>query len=89
MEKRDEIMKLGTSEERVRLLKNGIGRKKIEELYIKYNRLKIIKSPILFDLIEPLLQEKTNSPETPSIKLKQAGQTDGDLVSMSVLTDAS
>ncbi|MBU4076856.1 MAG: hypothetical protein KKI06_09150 [Euryarchaeota archaeon] len=80
---------LKTSEERVRLLRNGIERKKIEELYIQYNRLKIIKSPILFDFIETPLQESPNSPETPAIKLKQTCQTDGDMISMSVLADAS
>ena len=45
---------LKTSQERVKLLKNGMQRKKIEELYIKYNNLKIIHSPILFDFNQPL-----------------------------------
>ena len=44
---------LKTSQERVRLLKNGMEAKKIEELYIQYNNLKIIHTPILFDLIQP------------------------------------
>ncbi len=45
---------LKTSQERVRLLRNGIEAKKIEELYIKYNNFKIINAPILFDLAQPL-----------------------------------
>ncbi len=65
---------LRTSEERVRLLKNGIERKTIEMLYIKYNGLKIIQSPILFNLIETSLPSCKESPDTPAVKLKQAGQ---------------
>ena len=45
---------LRTSQERVRLLKNGMGGKEIEELYIQYNNLKIIHNLILFDLNQPL-----------------------------------
>ena len=45
---------LKTPQERVKLLKNGMEGKKIEELYIQFNNLKIIRSPILFDLTEPL-----------------------------------
>ena len=44
-----------TSQERVRLLKNGMQGKEIEELYIKYNNIKIIHSPILFDFAQPLI----------------------------------
>ena len=47
-------MILGTSEERVRLLKSGIDRKTIEELFIEYNRLHIIKNPILFNFDDAL-----------------------------------
>ena len=45
---------LKTPQERVRLLKNGMEAKKIEELYIQYNNFKIIRAPILFDLTQPL-----------------------------------
>lgn len=45
---------LRTSKERVRLLKNGVQGKKIEELYIQHNNFKIIHFPILFDLTQPL-----------------------------------
>lgn len=45
--------RLKTSQERVRLLKNGMPGKKIEELYIKLNNFKIIHSPILVDVTEP------------------------------------
>jgi hypothetical protein len=69
---------LQTPEERVRLLKNGVEMKKIEELYIRYNRLKVIKSPILFDFIETTMQSCI-SPDAPEIKLEQIYQgTDGD-----------
>jgi hypothetical protein len=64
---------LRTSEERVRLLKKGIERETIEMLYIKYNGLKIIQSPILFNFIEtslPRCKESTNM----TLKLKQVGQ---------------
>ena len=45
---------LKTSHERMRLLKKGMQGKKIEELYIQNNNLKIIHSPILFDFTQPL-----------------------------------
>lgn len=80
---------LRTPEERVRLLKDGVEMKKIEELYIRYNRLKVIYSPILFDFIETPLQSCNNSTDTPMIELKHACQgTDGDENSMSLLADA-
>ena len=44
---------LKTPQERVRLLKNGMEAKKIEELYIQHNNFKIIRAPILFDLTQP------------------------------------
>ena len=40
---------LENSEERVRLLKAGISDKTIEKLYVIYNNLKIIGSPVLFE----------------------------------------
>ena len=41
---------LETSKERVKLLKAGIIGKKIEELYISGNNIKILKHPVLFEL---------------------------------------
>jgi len=41
---------LETSKERVKLLKAGIIGKKIEELYISANHIKILKYPVLFEL---------------------------------------
>ena len=80
---------LEKSEERVRLLKNGMQRRKIEELYIKYNRLKIIYSPILFDFNETSLQSNIKSPETLMIPLQRIHhRTDGDENSLSLLADA-
>ena len=61
---------LKTPEERVALLKNGVERKKIEELYIQYNKLKVIHSPILFDFIETPLQSCINSPDAPEIEIE-------------------
>lgn len=46
----DDIM-LETSQERVKLLKEGISIKTIERLYLKSNSLKIIGNPILYDAI--------------------------------------
>lgn len=68
--KRDIKMMLGTSEERVRLLKNGIKSKTIEELYIRLNKFKIIQSPILFDFVDTASCKIMDSPETPTIELK-------------------
>jgi len=80
---------LEKSEERVRLLKNGVQRRKIEELYIKYNRFKIIHNPILFDFNETSLQCKINTPDTLVIPLQRIHhETDGDENSMSSLADA-
>lgn len=39
---------LETPRERVELLKAGISGKKIEELYIYYNKIKIVHSSVLF-----------------------------------------
>ncbi len=80
---------LEKSEERVRLLKNGVQRRKIEELYIKYNKLKIIHSPILFDFNETSLQSNINFPDTPVTPFQRIyHRTDGDENSMSSLADA-
>ena len=58
---------LRTSKERVRLLKNGVEGKKIEELYIQHNNFKIIHIPILFDLNQPLKGITKINAETSSI----------------------
>lgn len=87
--KGDVKLMLETSEERVRLLKNGVERKKIEELYIQYNRLKIIHNPILFEFNENSLKSRINSQDTPVIELQRTFQgTDGDENSTSLLADA-
>lgn len=44
---------LETRKERVELLKAGIIGKKIEELYISGNHIKILKHPVLFELESP------------------------------------
>jgi hypothetical protein len=41
---------LETPEERVELLKAGLSGKTIEKLYLVYNGIKIVHSPILFDI---------------------------------------
>ncbi len=43
---------LETSEERIKLLKAGISGKTIEKLYLMRNNLKIVSSPVLFELVE-------------------------------------
>ncbi|NJD51271.1 MAG: hypothetical protein FIB07_00195 [Candidatus Methanoperedens sp.] len=43
---------LETSEERVKLLKSGISAKKIEQLYITKNDIKILSVPVLFETVE-------------------------------------
>lgn len=62
---------LGTSEERVKLLKKGIKSKTIEELYIRHNKIKIIRSPILFDLFKNDSSNSINSPDFLAIELKR------------------
>lgn len=42
-------MVLGTSQERVRLLKAGVDGKLIEKLYIERNNIKIVGNHLLFD----------------------------------------
>lgn len=51
---------LETSLERVKLLKSGISGKKIEELYISRNKIKIVHSPLLYELVE-IHKSKSNS----------------------------
>jgi hypothetical protein len=43
---------LETPLERVKLLKDGLSGKRIEELYIKYNKFKIVNSPIICEKVE-------------------------------------
>jgi hypothetical protein len=43
---------LETPEERVTLLKAGIPGKTIEGLYVMYNNFKIVRAPMLFELVE-------------------------------------
>ena len=43
---------LETPHERVRLLKAGIDGKTIERLYIIFNNLKIVQTPLFFELVE-------------------------------------
>ncbi len=52
---------LETPQERVRLLKAGIDGKTIERLYIIFNNLKIVHTPLLFELIENNAEENKNS----------------------------
>ncbi len=52
---------LETPQERVRLLKAGIDGKTIERLYIIFNNLKIVYTPLLFELIEINTEENKNS----------------------------
>ncbi len=43
---------LETAEERVKLLKAGFTGKEIEGLYIKYNKIKIVLTPSILELVE-------------------------------------
>ncbi len=43
---------LETPQERVKMLKVGINAKTIEKLYIIYNNFKIVRIPILIDVVE-------------------------------------
>jgi hypothetical protein len=43
---------LETPNERVKLLKAGMSGKRIEELYISRNKIKIVHSPLLYDPIQ-------------------------------------
>ena len=52
---------LETPQERVRLLKAGIDGKTIERLYIIFNNLKIVHTPLLFELVEINPEENKNS----------------------------
>lgn len=51
---------LETPNERVKLLKAGISGKRIEELYISRNKIKIVHSPVLYELVE-IHNSKSNS----------------------------
>jgi len=60
---------LKTPQERVRLLKAGIDGKTIEKLYIIYNNLKIVHTPIFFQLVEINTEENKNSAISHEAKL--------------------
>ena len=87
--KREKAMMLDTSEERVRLLKNGMKNKTIEELYIRHNKIEIIRSPILFDFVENSSSNRMDSPESRTIELKHAcKEIEREASSMNVLVIA-
>jgi hypothetical protein len=52
---------LETPQERVRLLKAGIDGKTIERLYIIFNNLNMVHTPLLFELVEINAEENKNS----------------------------
>ena len=52
------IIMLETSEERVKLLKAGISTRTIEQLYLQSNCYKIIGIPVLFNMVEIILETK-------------------------------
>jgi hypothetical protein len=52
---------LETSQERARLLKDGIDGKTIEKLYIIFNNFKIVNTPLFFELVEINTEENKNS----------------------------
>ncbi len=82
-------MMLDTSEERVRLLKKGMKNKTIEELYIRHNKIEIIRSPILFDFVENSSSNCMDSPGSRTIELTRACQrTERDINSINVLVIA-
>jgi hypothetical protein len=43
---------LETPQERVKLLKAGIDGKTIEKLYLIFNNLNLVRTPLLFELVE-------------------------------------
>ena len=51
-EKNGDSDMLETSEERVKLLKAGISARRIEQLYIINNDIKILSIPVLFEAVE-------------------------------------
>lgn len=61
---------LETPHERVRLLKAGIDGKTIEKLYIIFNNLKIVPTPLLFELVEINTEENKNPAIIQSNKRK-------------------
>ncbi|CAG0980055.1 hypothetical protein METP2_01916 [Methanosarcinales archaeon] len=48
---------LETSEERVKLLKAGISARRIEQIYIINNDIKVLSIPVLFEVVE--VQQET------------------------------
>lgn len=51
---------LETPNERVKLLKAGMSGKRIEELYISRNKIKIVHTSVLYELVE-IPNSKSNS----------------------------
>ncbi len=61
---------LETPEERIKLLRKGFTGKEIETLYNKFNNIKIVNTPINFEIIEfDLPQNKKASTTEVAIEL--------------------
>lgn len=56
---------LETSQERVKLLKAGFNSKTIEKLYIEGNNIKIIRTPIIIDLVEVDISQNLTKKDSP------------------------
>jgi hypothetical protein len=59
---------LETPQERVKLLKGGIDDKTIEKLYLIFNNLKIVPTPLLFELVEITTGKNKNSARSQEVK---------------------
>ncbi len=51
---------LESPEERIRLLKAGFTGKTIEKLYIEYNNFKLIRTPLIVELVEFEISQNKN-----------------------------
>ncbi len=67
---------LETPRERVNLLKTGKTGDTIEKLYIKYNKLKIINIPVLFEPFENFSCRMRNFFRPLLLKAERAGRND-------------
>lgn len=52
---------LETSRERVKLLKAGVSAKRIEELYLKSNKFKMVNTPVLFEAVKVWQENKSKA----------------------------
>jgi predicted transcriptional regulator len=84
------VVMFETSEQRVKLLKEGFSGKEIERLYIEYNSIKIVYLPILYEISEfHRLNMKTSKDEEMADALISLGMSRNTALTLAYMQNAN